>query len=118
MEVVGQEIGLIEVERKGLDAVAKRIASGQGVGQRDDRVPRVEKPLGDVLSRISISAGHGMSGWVRHWLNLVFFLDDLRRDAVLFHFLPQMSELGRRFAGRLSSSASHYSSPFSTALAS
>ena len=40
-----------------------------------------------------------------------FLLADLRCDPVLFHLLPQMGELGRRFAGRLSPLSSHGSSP-------
>jgi hypothetical protein len=37
----------------------------------------------------------------------LFLLADLRNDPVLFHFLPQMGELGRRYADRLSSFFSH-----------
>ena len=36
--------------------------SGQGVGQRDDRLPFVEQPLGDVLARVAVGPGHGMDG--------------------------------------------------------
>jgi hypothetical protein len=38
------------------------------------------------------------------WAAISFLsLPDLRGDAGLFHLLPQMGKLGRRFAGRLSS---------------
>jgi hypothetical protein len=37
----------------------------------------------------------------------LFLLGDLRDDPILFHLLPQVGELGRRFAGRLSSLSSH-----------
>jgi hypothetical protein len=41
-----------------------------------------------------------------------FLLPDFRHDPSLFHLLPQMGELGRRFAGHLSSFASHCGSPY------
>jgi hypothetical protein len=48
-QLLGQDFRLVEMERERFDPVAKGIRSGQGVGQGNDRVSIIEKPLGDVL---------------------------------------------------------------------
>jgi hypothetical protein len=50
------------------------------------------------------SRGHHSTGY--------FLLPKLRHDPGLLHLLPQVGELGRRFAGYLASFASHWVSPF------
>ena len=45
-----------------LIALAERVGSGKGVGERDDGLPFVEEPLGDVFPRVPIGSGHGMDG--------------------------------------------------------
>ena len=55
------------MERERLDAVAERIVPGKGIGQRDDRLPFVEEPLGDVLARIAVGSRHGMDRRLGHF---------------------------------------------------
>ena len=59
LQLFSEEIGLIEMEEKRLDAVAERIGSGQGIRERDDSLPLVEESLGDVLARVAVGAGDG-----------------------------------------------------------
>jgi hypothetical protein len=49
-QTLGQLAGVIKAERVGDHGFAERVLPLDGVGQRHDAVPGLEKPLGDVAS--------------------------------------------------------------------
>ena len=59
-ELPDEQIRLVEVERKCLDAIAEGVFAGKRVGQRDDGLPFVEQPLGDVFPGIAVGPRHRM----------------------------------------------------------
>ena len=66
LEVFGQPIRPVELQRQRPDAVAERIGPAERVRERHNRVSGFEKPLGDVLAGIPVGPGYRMNLLLGH----------------------------------------------------